>query len=69
VDAPDKASDPKIAAQLLALYLQQRVGPIEQAASADPVDFARIRRIINGGEFGLDRFTDAYRTGDKLLPK
>jgi predicted chitinase len=69
VDAPDKASDPKIAAQLLALYLAQRVQRFTQAASANPVDFAAMRRQVNGGTNGLDLFTEAYKIGDRLLPK
>jgi peptidoglycan L-alanyl-D-glutamate endopeptidase CwlK len=69
LNAPDKASDPKIAAQLLALYLQQRVVRIKQAASADPVDFAQMRKLVNGGTNGLNQFVDAYQTGDRLLPK
>jgi peptidoglycan L-alanyl-D-glutamate endopeptidase CwlK len=31
-------------------------------------NLAAARRLVNGGSHGLSDFTDAYRTGDALLP-
>lgn len=57
-DRPDLANEPKIAAQLLALFVADREDRIETALKAD--DFARARRAVNGGTHGLDRFQRTY---------
>jgi peptidoglycan L-alanyl-D-glutamate endopeptidase CwlK len=62
---PDLASDPAIAAQLLARFLAHKESAIRRALAAS--DLAAARRLVNGGSNGLDRFTAAYTTGFGLL--
>lgn len=61
---PDLASEPAIAAKLLAAFLKDKERRIKEALLDQ--DFAGARRLVNGGSRGLDRFTDAYRTGTRL---
>lgn len=65
IKEPEKASDPVIAARLLAAFLDDKEVPIKQALLQG--DLARARRLVNGGSHGLDRFTDAFRAGEQLL--
>ena len=62
---PQLASDPKVAGKLLAAFLQPRERRIKEAILSQ--DYARARRIVNGGLHGIDRFTDAYITGAGLI--
>jgi peptidoglycan L-alanyl-D-glutamate endopeptidase CwlK len=62
---PDKANDTEIAAELLAAFIGSKETAIKQALLAD--DLAAARRLVNGGDHGLDRFTDAYRIGERLV--
>lgn len=55
---PERAQEPAIAAQLLALFIADRAEAIEKALKAS--DFVRARRLVNGGRHGLERFTTAY---------
>lgn len=64
---PVLASDPSIAAELLALFIGDREIQIKDALMHGNLMAAR--RLVNGGSNGLDHFTDAYRRGDALLPK
>lgn len=57
---PERACESGIAAQLLALFVADRAEAIETALSAS--DFAKARRLVNGGSHGLERFTNAYKT-------
>jgi putative chitinase len=66
IQQPELANDPDIAARLLASFLKAKEQRIKQALLAD--DLATARRLVNGGIAGLDRFTDAYRKGDQLIP-
>jgi peptidoglycan L-alanyl-D-glutamate endopeptidase CwlK len=66
IDNPDLASDPAIAAKLLASFLQSCEVRIREALLEG--DLKTARRLVNGGSNGLDRFTDAYNTGNSLLP-
>jgi peptidoglycan L-alanyl-D-glutamate endopeptidase CwlK len=59
------ANEPAIAARLLARFLKDRERPIKQALVDN--DLARARRQVNGGTHGLAAFTDAYRTGKRLI--
>lgn len=65
VDNPDRACDPKVAAQLLAAFLGAKEVAIKQALLEG--DLKTARRLVNGGSHGLDRFTDAYNRGDRLI--
>jgi putative chitinase len=67
LDDPERANDAQIAARLLASFLQAKEVAIKQALLEDDLRLAR--RLVNGGSHGLDRFTEAFRTGDRLLPR
>lgn len=79
-DRPDLANDPETAARILAVFLKDQQKRIRQALAAyreaqgakdAPAMAAALkmaRKIVNGGSHGLDRFTEAFETGDKLLP-
>lgn len=62
---PDLASDPTIAGRLLATFLKDKEMEIKEALIER--DLRTARRLVNGGSHGLDRFTDAFDRGDKLL--
>lgn len=65
IDEPDLANEPDIAARLLASFLADQEQAIRQALGSD--DLPTARRLVNGGTHGLDQFTDAYTTGDRLI--
>ncbi|MFC5412081.1 peptidoglycan-binding protein [Larkinella bovis] len=62
---PTKANDPQIAADILALFLKTKERQIREALIDD--DLRQARRLVNGGSHGLAEFTDAFRTGERLL--
>src|SRR5262245_63118899 len=66
VNDPDKANDPTIASELLALFLKDKEERIRDAL--DSGDLATARRLVNGGSHGLDAFSSAYRIGENVLP-
>jgi len=65
VRQPQMACDSATAATLLAAFLKDKERAIREALLAGAL--ASARRLVNGGVHGLDRFTDAYRTGDSLI--
>lgn len=65
VNAPDQATDPDVAARILAAFISSRRVQIAQALLNG--DLATARRMVNGGSNGLDRFSDAYNIGNRLL--
>jgi len=62
---PEKANDPEIAAKLLASFLASKERPIKEALLDG--DMLAARRLVNGGSHGLDRFSEAYAAGQRLL--
>ncbi|MDF3838465.1 peptidoglycan-binding protein [Cupriavidus basilensis] len=66
VRQPELANDPSIAANLLALFIGDRELAIKDALLHG--DFQAARRLVNGGTNGLYDFTNAYQTGDQLVP-
>ncbi len=66
VQNPELASDPEIAAKLLAAFLKSNDGRIRDALQAD--DLATARKLVNGGSHGLADFTDAFQRGRDLIP-
>ena len=64
---PDLACVPLVAARLLAAFVKSKELRMKQALLEG--DLARARKLVNGGSHGLDRFAEAYRTGDRLLPR
>jgi len=67
VDHPDKANDPTIASQLLALFLKDKEQRIRD--SLDNGDLAAARKLVNGGSHGLNEFSDTYHIGERVLPE
>lgn len=65
INDPDQACDPGIAAKLLASFLAAKEVAIKQALLEN--DLRAARRLVNGGSHGLDRFTDAYTIGERLI--
>jgi len=66
IEEPEAANDAAIAARLLASFLKSKERWIEEALIEG--DLRHARRLVNGGSHGLDRFTDAYRIGERLIP-
>jgi putative chitinase len=64
---PELANASDIAADLLTLFLKSRELNIKDALLHGNLQAAR--RLVNGGSHGLDRFSEAYRTGDAMLPR
>lgn len=64
-DQPELANDPEIAAAVLAAFLSDRRARIKYAVYGG--DLAQARRLVNGGNYGLDRFIESYRTGERLV--
>jgi peptidoglycan L-alanyl-D-glutamate endopeptidase CwlK len=65
IENPERASDPVIAAKLLAAFLAAKELAIKQALLAG--DLKTARKLVNGGSHGLDAFSDAYAIGDRLI--
>jgi peptidoglycan L-alanyl-D-glutamate endopeptidase CwlK len=65
VDNPEIANEVRVAAQLLAAFLKDKEERIRDAVKND--DLKAARQLVNGGNHGLDRFTDAFRIGEKLI--
>jgi putative chitinase len=63
---PELANDTRVAADLLSTFLGARELQIKDALMNGNLQAAR--RLVNGGLNGLDRFSEAYRIGDSLLP-
>jgi len=65
VDTPEQANDPAIAARLLAAFIQAQELPMKRALLAGRL--ATARSLVNGGTYGLAKFTEAYLIGVKRL--
>ena len=63
---PAQANKPDVAARILALFLKNKEQRIKEALLED--DLRTARRLVNGGSHGLEQFTVAFRTGERLLP-
>ena len=66
VSNPDLASDPQTAAKLLASFLKSREDRIRAALAQG--DLVTARKLVNGGSNGLDRFSQAFQTGQGVIP-
>ena len=58
---PNLANEPEVAAHLLARFLKEREAPLRHALASD--NLAAARRLVNGGQHGLNRFSDTIRRG------
>jgi peptidoglycan L-alanyl-D-glutamate endopeptidase CwlK len=54
-----------IAAKLLAAFLKDKEQRIKEALLEN--DLRQARRLVNGGTTGVDRFSDAFTIGQRLL--
>jgi len=62
---PELASEPEVAGKLLSAFLKDKERPIKEALLEG--DLRAARRLVNGGSHGLDRFSDTYARGERLL--
>jgi len=71
VDAPERALDSAIAADLLALFLKANISRIKAVLANDtmapPDKLAALRRIVNGGLHGFDEFSRSWAKGAGLM--
>jgi peptidoglycan L-alanyl-D-glutamate endopeptidase CwlK len=65
VNNPESANDPVIAAKLLAMFLKDKEDPIR--AALHDYHLPHARKLVNGGIHGLQAFTDAFNTGNRIL--
>ncbi|MCX7176711.1 MAG: peptidoglycan-binding protein [Proteobacteria bacterium] len=63
-DNPDSACAPEVAACLLAAFLNENKIKLQAALAKE--DLKAARKLVNGGSYGLDRFTDAFDAGQKV---
>lgn len=64
--APETANEPATAGLILGHFLAERQLAIKEALLEG--DLRRARRLVNGGLHGFERFREAYRRGERLLP-
>lgn len=62
---PDRACEPEIAAQILAIFLKSKERELRTALMDGSLKTAR--RLINGGSHGLSRFVETYNRGQMLI--
>ncbi len=65
IDNPDLANDPQIAARLLVQFIKDKRGSAKYALLGR--DLKTARKLVNGGSHGLERFTEAFEKGERLL--
>lgn len=64
---PDLAMEPKIATQIFAQYMKDRISRILPALKNR--DYIELRKIVNGGTHGLERFKNKFLELDQSFPK
>lgn len=64
-DNPELANDPRVAARILAAFLERKQARIHAALQVG--DLPAARRLVNGGVHGIDQFTTAVRAGKAVL--
>lgn len=65
IEEPQLGNDPRVAAQLLADFIKDKRSHAKYAILGH--DLKTARRLVNGGSHGLDRFTETFETGARLL--
>lgn len=65
IDEPELANDSRAAARILTEFIKDKRNLAKYAILGH--DLRTVRRLINGGSYGLDRFTEAFDTGVRLL--
>jgi peptidoglycan L-alanyl-D-glutamate endopeptidase CwlK len=66
INNPELANDSKIASQLLSRFIKSKERIIKEALLER--NLRAIRRSVNGGSHGLDAFTEAFQTGETVIP-
>lgn len=64
---PDWANAPEVAAVLLAWFLADRAADMRAALAAG--NFAKARKLVNGGSHGLQRFTEVFTLAPQAWPE
>ena len=65
IEDPERANDAHTAAAVLACFIKHHEERLRDALARD--DLAAARKQVNGGSHGLERFTEAFRIGEKLI--
>jgi len=65
IEDPERANDSDTAAAVLACFIKHHEERLRDALARD--DLAAARKQVNGGIHGLERFTEAFRIGEKLI--
>lgn len=65
LDNPDAANEPHIASFIFAQYMKDRENRIRKAFLTK--DLVTLRKVVNGGTIGLDKFKEAYEKVEKIL--
>lgn len=65
IDNPELANEPETASKLLALFLKDKELKIKEALLEK--NYKSARKLVNGGSHGLEKFTSAFKTGDKII--
>lgn len=65
LEHPEAANEPHIAAAILVEYFDDRWGQIGPALLAN--DYAKLRKIVNGGTMHLDKFTGALKKARSIF--
>jgi putative chitinase len=65
VNRPELANDPTVAARILVEFIRDKRRAAKYAIFGG--DLAQARKLVNGGSHGLDRFTEAFQAGERLL--
>jgi predicted chitinase len=60
VDNPEDVKSPEVSARVVCAFFVDRLPTL--LAALEQNDLAVVRRLVNGGTAGLDRFTPAYQT-------
>ncbi len=66
-EKPELIENPVVSARALALFLRKRKMEINEALRGR--DYAKARRLVNGGAHGLDEFQSTYLRGLRLIGK
>jgi len=66
-EKPELIENPVVSARALALFLSRR--KMEINAALRNKDYAKARRLVNGGAHGLDEFQSTYLRGLRLIGK
>lgn len=64
-DKPELISHPIVSARALALFIKNKQDKIEFALANSDLKMAR--KLVNGGSHGLERFQNAYVSGQKII--